>query len=116
MAALFQELEVLGWTACRNVEIDVRLAARATAAVKNNSLRPERPHPQLKRDLLCDTPSRGNDGLPRNFCSAGPTPNLRPRPLGGGTGDHSHARVPGQRTPLRPSVSFPLAAAPGRAI
>jgi hypothetical protein len=54
----------LGWTACRNVEIDVRLAARATAAVKNNSLGPERPHPQLKRDLLCDTPSRGNDGLP----------------------------------------------------
>jgi hypothetical protein len=35
---------------------------------------------------------------------------LRPRPPGGGTGDHSHARVPGQRTPLRPSVSLPLAA------
>jgi len=42
---LFQELELLGWTACQNVEIDVRLAARATAAAKNNSLRPERPHP-----------------------------------------------------------------------
>ena len=50
MAALLQELELLGWTGDRNVEIDVRLAARAMAAVKNNSLRPERPHPQLKRD------------------------------------------------------------------
>src|SRR5215831_15028899 len=67
-------------------------------------------------DLLCDTPSRGNDGLPKEFCSAGPTPDLRPRPPGGGTGDHSHARVPGQRTPLRPFVSLPVAAAPGRAI
>jgi hypothetical protein len=28
IAALLQELELLGWTACRNVEIDVRLAAR----------------------------------------------------------------------------------------
>jgi len=37
-----QELELLGWTACRNVEIDVRLGY-ATAAVKNNSLRPEPP-------------------------------------------------------------------------
>jgi hypothetical protein len=32
-------------------------AARATAAVKYNSLRPERSHPQLKRDLLCVPPS-----------------------------------------------------------
>jgi Predicted hydrolases or acyltransferases (alpha/beta hydrolase superfamily) len=40
---------------------------RATAAVKDNSLCSERPHPQLKRVLLCHTPSRGNDGLPRNF-------------------------------------------------
>jgi hypothetical protein len=39
---LLQELELLGWTACRNVEIDVRLGY-ATAAVKNNSLRPEPP-------------------------------------------------------------------------
>src|SRR5262249_9864882 len=68
--------------------------------------------PQLKRDLLSDTTSRGNDGLSRDFCSAGPTPDLCPRPPGGGTGDHSHARVPGQRTPLRPSVSLPLAPAP----
>jgi hypothetical protein len=68
VAALLKELELLGWTACWNEEIDVRLAARATGAVKNNSLRPERPYPQLKRDLLCDTPSRGNDGLPRAFC------------------------------------------------
>jgi hypothetical protein len=30
------------WTTCRNAEIDVRLAARATAAIKHNSLRPER--------------------------------------------------------------------------
>ena len=45
IAALSQELELLGWIACRNVEIDVRLAARATAAVKNSSLRPERPPP-----------------------------------------------------------------------
>jgi hypothetical protein len=44
-AALLQELELLGWTAGRNVEIDVRLPARATAAVKNNFLRPERPPP-----------------------------------------------------------------------
>ena len=35
IAALLQELELLGWTPCRNVEIDVRLTARATAAVKN---------------------------------------------------------------------------------
>ena len=50
-----------------------------------------------------DTPSGGNDGLPRDFCAAGPTPDLRPGPPGGGTADHSHARVPGQLTPLRPS-------------
>ena len=37
---------------------------------RNNSLTPDR---QLKRDLLGDTSSRGNDGLPRNVCSAGPT-------------------------------------------
>src|SRR5262249_56542641 len=43
--ALLQELQLLGWTACRNVEIDVRLAARAT-----DSLRSERSPPQLKRD------------------------------------------------------------------
>jgi len=35
IAVLLQELELLGWTPCRNVEIDVRLRARATAAVKN---------------------------------------------------------------------------------
>ena len=45
IAALCQELELLGRTAGRNVEIDVRLAGRAAAAGKNNSLRPERPHP-----------------------------------------------------------------------
>ena len=44
IAALL-ELELLGWTAGRNVEVDVRLAGRAAAAGKNNSLRPERPHP-----------------------------------------------------------------------
>jgi haloalkane dehalogenase len=44
------------------------------------------------------TGPEGNDGVPGNFCSAGPAPNLRPRPPGRGTGDHSHARVPGQRT------------------
>jgi hypothetical protein len=38
----FQELELLGWTFGRNVEIDVRLATRAMAAVKNNCLCPER--------------------------------------------------------------------------
>ena len=38
IAALLQELELLDWIACRNVEIDVR-AAHTTAAVKNNSLR-----------------------------------------------------------------------------
>src|SRR3981189_2883992 len=92
IAALLQELELLGWTAGWNVEIDVRPAAHATAAVKNNSLRSERPHPQLKRVLLCHAPSGGNDGLPRNFRSAEPTPYLRPRSLRGGTGDHSHAR------------------------
>jgi len=32
IAALLQELELLGWTAGRNVEIDVRLAGRAAAA------------------------------------------------------------------------------------
>ena len=63
-----------------------------------------------------ETPYRRNDGLPRDFCSAGPTPDLRPQPLRGGTGDHSHAWVPGQRTSLRPSVPRPLAAPPGRAI
>ena len=42
IGALLQGLELLGWTACRNVEIDVRLGY-ATAAVKNNSLRPEPP-------------------------------------------------------------------------
>ena len=51
-------------------------------------------HP-VAPDLLCDTSSRGNDGPPRDFCSAGPTPDLCPRPPGGGTDDHSHARVPG---------------------
>jgi hypothetical protein len=45
IAALFQELELLGWTACQNVEIDVRLAARATAAAKNNSSARSGPHP-----------------------------------------------------------------------
>jgi putative tryptophan/tyrosine transport system substrate-binding protein len=45
IAALLQELELSGWTAGRNVEIDVRLAGRAAAAGKNNSLRQERPHP-----------------------------------------------------------------------
>src|SRR5262249_19031338 len=74
IAALLQELELLGWTAGRNVEI---------AGGRRAPLRPERRGaPQLKRDLLCDTSSRGNNGLPRDFCSAGPTPNLRPRPLG----------------------------------
>jgi hypothetical protein len=34
IAALLHELELLGWTACRNVEINVRRAARATAAVE----------------------------------------------------------------------------------
>src|SRR5262249_13652413 len=72
--------------------------------------------PQLKRDPLGDSPSRGNDGLPRDFCSAGPTPDLRPRPPGGGTGDHSYARVPGQRAPLRPSGPLPLAATPSRSL
>src|SRR5262245_66299916 len=38
-------------------------------------------HP-VALDLLCDTPSRGNDGPPRDFCSAGATPDLRPRPPG----------------------------------
>src|SRR5262249_39494811 len=52
-------------------------AARATA-VKSNSLRPERP----PRAAQARSSSRGNDGLPRDFCSAGPIPNLRPRPLG----------------------------------
>src|SRR5262245_5754720 len=65
---------------------------------------------------LCETPSGGTDGLPRGFCSAGPEPDLRPRPPRRGTDDHSHAWVPGQRTPVRPSVSLPLAAAPGRAV
>jgi hypothetical protein len=32
IAALLQELELLAWTACWNVEIDVRPAAHATAA------------------------------------------------------------------------------------
>jgi hypothetical protein len=40
-----EALHDVGWTVGRNVEIDVRLAARATAAVKNDSLGPERPHP-----------------------------------------------------------------------
>src|SRR5262249_13951327 len=57
-----------------------------------------------------------NDGLPRDYCSAGPAPDLRPRPPRGRTGAYSPARVPGQRGPLRPSVSLPLAAEPGRAI
>src|SRR5262249_2816920 len=65
---------------------------------------------------VCDAPSRGNDGLPRDSCSARPTQDLRPRPPRGGTGDHPYARVSGQPTPLRPSVSSPLAAASGRAI
>ena len=42
--------ELVGGAVGRNVEVDVRLAARATAAVKNTSLCPELPHPQLKRD------------------------------------------------------------------
>jgi hypothetical protein len=45
IAALLQEPELLGWSAGRNVELDVRLAGPATAAAKNNSLRPGRPHP-----------------------------------------------------------------------
>src|SRR6266511_2968697 len=64
--------------------------------------------PQLKRDLLCDTMSRGNDVLPRDFCSAGTTPDLRSRPLGGGTRDHSHARVTGVCITLRPSFFLSL--------
>jgi hypothetical protein len=51
MAALFQELKLLGWTVGWNVDIDVRLAARGTAAVKNNSLCPERPHPAAQARL-----------------------------------------------------------------
>src|SRR5262249_36559170 len=66
-----------------------RPPARITPSARSGRI------PQLKRDLLCDTP-KGNDGLPRDFCSAGSTPDLRPRPPRGGTGDHSHARVPGQ--------------------
>jgi hypothetical protein len=54
-AAFLQGLQQLGWTAGRNMEIDVRLAARATAAVVTPSARSGRT-PQLKRDLLCDTP------------------------------------------------------------
>src|SRR5262245_42723153 len=72
--------------------------------------------PQLTRDLLCDTPPGGNDGLSRDFCSARTTPDLRPRPPGVGTADHSHARILGQPTPLRPSISLPVAAAPDRVV
>jgi putative ABC transport system substrate-binding protein len=52
IVALLQELELLGWTACWNVEIDVRRAARATAAVKNNSLCPERPPTAQARSIM----------------------------------------------------------------
>src|SRR5215469_9478564 len=41
-------------------------------------------------------PVGGNDGLPRDVCAAERTPDLHPRASGGGTADHSHARVPGQ--------------------
>src|SRR5262245_11249181 len=43
--------------------------------------------------------SGGKDGPARDVCAAGPTPDLRPRPSGGGTGDHSDAWVPRQLTP-----------------
>jgi hypothetical protein len=39
--------------------------------------------------------SGGNDGLSRDSCAAGPTPDLHPGPPGGGTTDHADARVPG---------------------
>src|SRR5262245_37898031 len=71
---------------------------------------------RLRRDPFGDVPSRGNDGLPRDVRAAGPTPDLRPRPPGGGTADHSDARVPGQPPPLRSSGSPPLAAAPAGAL
>src|SRR5262249_2857352 len=76
------------------------------------------PLPSSQSHSICCVTLRpgGNDGLPGDFCSAGTTPDLHPRPRGDGTGDHSDARVPGQRTPLRPSVSLPIAAAPGRTI
>src|SRR5262249_22061236 len=90
-----------------NIKTDRLRALAVTTATRSEA---------VGYDPLCDTPSRGNGGLQRNFCSAGPTPDLRPRPPRDGTGDHSLARVPGQRTPLRPSASLPLAAAPGRAI
>src|SRR6516225_9196804 len=52
-------------------------------------------------------PSRGNDGLPRDFRAAGPTPDLRPRSPGGGADDRCDARVPGQLAPLRSSGPSP---------
>src|SRR5262245_1531707 len=61
-------------------------------------------------------PYGGNDGLPRDVCAAERTPNLRPRPSGGGTADHSDARIPGQHAPLRPAAPSPFAAAPSRHI
>src|SRR5215813_13890737 len=79
--------------------------------------RPRRGNPMKRREFirLVGGAALGPEGM-MNFCSAAPTPDLRPRSPGGGTGDHSHARIPGQRTPVRPSVSLPLAATPGRAI
>src|SRR5437667_399080 len=56
-------------------------------------------------------PSGGNDGLPRDGCAAGPAPDLRPRPSGSGTGDHSDAWVAGKLTPIRSSASLPVTTA-----
>jgi hypothetical protein len=45
IAALLQELELLGWTACRNVEIDVRLGrarrppSRITPSARSGRIR-----------------------------------------------------------------------------
>src|SRR5262245_48207462 len=75
---------------------------------------PRLPHPTACMASFGDFPSRGNDGLPRDFCAARPSPDLRSRPPGGGTDDRCDARVPGQLAPLRSSAPPPLAAAPGR--
>ena len=69
---------------------------------------------QLKQEVTAALTEKNKKPEEHYRCAAGPTPDPRPGPPRGGTADHSHARVPGQLAPLRPSGSLPLAATPGR--
>ena len=62
---------VIGRARIRRVEIDELVVGKASCCTRTEHARP-----------FGDFPSRANDGLPRDFCAAGPTPDLRSRPPG----------------------------------